>query len=152
MDHSFQTEYSHIELLFPISLSPSSGARHRHVQTHELLGRHEDNGGDQEGDQSWSPSAGQLLRPHPGTNMLNIPTCQSKTNRCARHQQSIISSSRNLTVNCLIVRSQRELVFKCCPLLSKQRLLHPDKTEFFFSMQSCMYYGRLFIKNRDFTN
>lgn len=69
MHHSFKTEYSHVELLFPIPLSPSSGARHRHVQTHELLGRHEDDGGDQEGDQSWSPSAGQLLRPHPGTNV-----------------------------------------------------------------------------------
>lgn len=49
-------------------MSSSSGARHRYVQTHELLGWHEDDGGDQEGDQSGSPAAGQLLWPHPGEN------------------------------------------------------------------------------------
>lgn len=39
----------------------SQGARHGYVQTHELPGGHEDNGGDQEGDKSGSPAARQLL-------------------------------------------------------------------------------------------
>lgn len=52
-----------------------SGAGHRYVQTHELSGRHEDNGGDQEGDQSGSAPAGQLLWPHSGGKASHIIVC-----------------------------------------------------------------------------
>lgn len=48
-----------------------AGAGHRYVQTHELLGRHEDDGGDQESDEFGSPAARQLFWPHPGNEVPN---------------------------------------------------------------------------------
>lgn len=49
-----------------VFLLSSVGAGHRYVKTHELFGRYEDNGGNQESDKFGSPSTGQLLWPHPG--------------------------------------------------------------------------------------